>query len=371
MKQGKHYLSIVIWIFLAAIVAYFGYNLATSLYTPLTTTTAVEYEAGAGYYATGFVVRDESVIRSSYAISVLTVSEGQRVAAGGQVATGYLTGDAQARQSRIQELTDQLEQLRYAWQYSSSVYDQAQLDKQISDSLISLNKYICRRDMNSAGDLVSELKGMVLRRSSSDGDSAALAEQIDAAERELETLQEQSASDTKAVTVSAPGYFSGTVDGYESVLTVDALETMSTQDYQTIAPEDVDEAAIGKLIHGDTWYYVTLVPAADAKDVEAGDHVQVTLLRQQSADVVFASYTGIRVPKDAVRVNENGKTGVYILEGAVARWKPIDILHDNGESYVAALDKSSTNNLWPGDEIIVGARDLYDGKVVSGYGTEE
>ena len=76
MKQGKHYLSIVIWIFLAAIVAYFGYNLATSLYTPLTTTTAVEYEAGAGYYATGFVARDESVIRSNYAISVLTVSRG-------------------------------------------------------------------------------------------------------------------------------------------------------------------------------------------------------------------------------------------------------------------------------------------------------
>ena len=145
MKQGKHYLSIVIWIFLAAIVAYFGYNLATSLYTPLTTTTAVEYEAGAGYYATGFVARDESVIRSNYAISVLTVSEGQRVAAGGQVATGYLTDDAQARQSRIQELTDQLAQLRYAWQYSSSVYDQAQLDKQISESLISLNQYVCRR----------------------------------------------------------------------------------------------------------------------------------------------------------------------------------------------------------------------------------
>ena len=28
------------------------------------------------------------------------------------------------------------------------------------------------------------------------------------------------------------------------------------------------------------------------------------------------------------------------------------------------LDKSSTQNLWPGDEIIVGARNLYDGKVV-------
>ena len=409
MKQGKHYLNLIIWIFLAAIVAYFGYAVATSLYTPLTTTTAVEYEAGAGYYATGFVARNESVIRSNYAISVLTVSEGQRVSAGGQVATGYLTDDAQIRQARIQELSDQLEQLRYAWQYSASVYDQAQLDAQISDNLIALNRYLSRRDMNSADDLVTELKGMVLRRSTGDADTSTLQAQIDSAESELETLQQQAASDTKAVTVSASGYFSGTVDGYESVLTPELLDTMTAQDYAQIAPQETDPTAIGKLIHGDTWYFVTLVPAADAKEVAKGDRVQVTfardfyvpitmtvrriggneagyrllvlesdeymqsvtMLRQQSADVVFNSYSGLRVPKDAVRVDEKGRTGVYILEGAVARWKTIEILHDNGESYVVTLDKSSTNNLWPGDEIIVGAKDLYDGKVVSGYGTEQ
>ena len=90
----------------------------------------------------------------------------------------------------------------------------------------------------------------------------------------------------------------------------------------------------------------------------------VTLLRQQSADVVFNSYQGLRVPKDAVRVDEAGKTGVYTLEGAAARWKPITILHDNGESYVVELDKTSTANLWPGDEVIIHAKNLYDGKVV-------
>lgn len=407
MKQGKGYFTIIIWIFLAAIAAYFGYNLATGLYTPMTTTTAVEYEAGAGYYATGFVARDESLIRSNYAITVRTLAEGQRVAAGGTVAVGYLTGDAQARQSRILELEKQVAQLQYAWQYSSSIYDQAQLDAQISDDLIALNRYLCRRDMNSAGDLVSELKGLVLRRSTEDTDTAALKEQIDAAQSELDALQAQAAGDTKAVTVSASGYFSGTTDGYESVLTPETLDTMTAQDYAAIAPQEIDSAAIGRLIHGDTWYYVTTVPAADARDVEAGDSVQVTfardfyvpitmtvrriggneagyrllvlesnaymqnitMLRQQSADVVFASYTGIRVPKDAVRVDESGQSGVYVLEGAVARWKAIEILHDNGESYVVTLDKSSTANLWPGDEIIVGARDLYDGKVVSEYGT--
>ena len=90
----------------------------------------------------------------------------------------------------------------------------------------------------------------------------------------------------------------------------------------------------------------------------------VTLLRQQSAEIVFASYSGLRVPKSAVRV-ENGQTGVYILEGTLAKWKPITILHDTGESYVVTLDTSSTNNLWPGDELIINAKNLYDGKVVN------
>ena len=89
----------------------------------------------------------------------------------------------------------------------------------------------------------------------------------------------------------------------------------------------------------------------------------VTLLREQTADVVFIQYTGLRVPKDAVYVDESGQPGVYILESARARWKPITILHDNGESYVVELDKTKTENLWPGDEILLGDG-LYDGKVV-------
>ena len=80
--------------------------------------------------------------------------------------------------------------------------------------------------------------------------------------------------------------------------------------------------------------------------------------------MVFSSYTGLRVPKAAIRVTDDQRTGVYVLEGRNAVWKYVTPLHDNGETYVVVLDKSSTNNLWPGDEIIVNAPDLYDGKVV-------
>ena len=48
MKQGKHYTTIILWILLAAITAYFGYNVATSIHEPLTTVTVMEYAASSG-----------------------------------------------------------------------------------------------------------------------------------------------------------------------------------------------------------------------------------------------------------------------------------------------------------------------------------
>ena len=402
MKQGKHYTTVILWIFLAAIAAYLAYSVVSSLTEPLTTATVIAYEAGAGCYTTGFVVRDEQVLTSSYDITVITCAEGAHVGANDAVATGYLSDGAQQRQSRIQSLQEQLTQLQYAYSAQSSLADQAALDEQIAGNLLSLAKFTARRDMNSAQDLSPELKGLVLRRLAGAGDSETIRTQLETVQDELSRLRSQAASDTRAITAGFAGTYSGVADGYEAVLTPDVLLTLTVQDYNAVEPQSVPENAIGKIIRGSTWYYVTALPASELKDVKEGSYVQllfardvydqiemrvervgqneagyrllvlscsqymqnVTLLRQQSADVVFNSYQGLRVPKDAVRVDEAGKTGVYTLEGATARWKPITILHDNGESYVVELDKTSTANLWPGDEVIIHAKNLYDGKVV-------
>ena len=402
MKQGRRYTTLILWIFLAAIVAYLGYHVSTLLRDPYTTTTAIEYEAGAGYYATGFVVRDETPIASEYDITTVTAAEGARVAANEVLATGYLTADAQARQTRIAQLHAQIEQLGYAGQYTTSVADQAALDTAIGEALTQMTKFLERRDMNSIQDGAAELKGMILRRESSDADAALITRQLENAQQELTILQSAAEQDTAEITAPKAGYFSAVVDGYETVLTPERLDTLTVREYDELQPEDVTGNWAGKLISGDRWYFVTSIPAGELAGVEVGDRVRVTfardfyseitmtvtrvgqneagfrilvlssrefmqsvtLLREQTADVVFIQYTGLRVPKDAVYVDESGQPGVYILESARARWKPITILHDNGESYVVELDKTKTENLWPGDEILVGAKNLYDGKVV-------
>ena len=348
MKQGKSYFTVILWILLAAIAAYFGYHVISSLYAPLMTATVTPYEAGAGYYASGFVVREEELLYSQYGTTVLSCAEGAHVAANDTVATGYRSEDARLRQTRMDELSGQIEQLQYAWSAVSSVYDQAALDADIADALAQLSRYLALRDMNSVSDLSPELKGLILRRTGSGADSGALQSRISALQAELDTLEAQSAGDTSAISAGRAGTFSAAVDGYEAVLTPERLMDMTVAEFEAVQPDEADAHAIGRLITSTTWYYACVVPASELSDVEEGDRAtltfardyyqpvtmrverlgeneagsrllvlssdralqNVTLLRQQSAEIVFTSYAGLRVPKSAVRV-ENGQTGVY------------------------------------------------------------
>ena len=112
---------------------------------------------------------------------------------------------------------------------------------------------------------------------------------------------------------------------------------------------------------------------------------ELTLLRQQSAEVIRQTTTGIRVPKAALRVRERtvtdedgnqsvvSETGVYCMVGMKARFKPVDVLY-SGDDFAlvrstldTAEEVSKTQEqirLRAGDEVIITAYDLYDGKVI-------
>ena len=111
----------------------------------------------------------------------------------------------------------------------------------------------------------------------------------------------------------------------------------------------------------------------------------LTLLRQQSAEVIRQTITGIRVPIEAVRVRERtvtdedgvesvvSETGVYCVVGMEARFKPVNVLY-SGDDFAlvrstldAAEEVTETQEklrLRAGDEVIITAYDLYDGKVI-------
>ena len=69
--------------------------------------------------------------------------------------------------------------------------------------------------------------------------------------------------------------------------------------------------------------------------------------------------------------NEDGSTsqiqisGIYCIIGSEAWFKPVEILY-NGEGFLLVQSASQDEKLRlrPGDEVIISAQDLYDGKVV-------
>ena len=87
-------------------------------------------------------------------------------------------------------------------------------------------------------------------------------------------------------------------------------------------------------------------------------------LRKQSASVVMATYEGLKVPKDAVRVDEEGNLGVYVITGMYSEFKEIDVLYETEDYYIVDTDPTTTRSLLVYDLIIVNGKGLANGKVI-------
>lgn len=405
MKQGTRYLKFIFMLLLAVLVCYLIFSALTSVRAGITTATAIPYEVGDGLTTTGFVLRDERLITSNYAINVLTRKEGEKVSAGGVVATVYRDENAKTLQGQIDELDEQITQLEYVYNAASATQDNAALDVNILNDIKNLNVNIARGNFASADSMSAQMRSEILRRYLDVESPNTLQNKLTQLRNQRSDLTGQMGGNTDSITTDVSGIFSSAVDGYETVLSYDKIEKLTVSGFQSLEQQEVapDDSAIGKIITSDIWYYATVAPEEQVEGIRAGDRLTVTFsydfyedvtmtvahlsqpedgkrvlvlscgdfltqatgLRAQTADIIFESYSGLRVPKQAVYYSEEtGSAGVYVLEGRKAVWKDVTILYDNGESYVAQLDKKSIDNLWPGDEIIVTNQELFDGKVV-------
>lgn len=401
LHTGRGILGAAVVLFASALLVWVASGLVTGLDRPIETTIAVEYTAHASVQTQGYILRQESPIVSPCQINSLVLGEGQKVSAGEVVAMGYTSPDAQSVQNRILELQDKLSQLQYAATLDSD-YSPATLDGDIAKSIVTFLKDAGKGSLSAAAESAPVLKGLVLRRFATEEDLVKMRLEAESLQSEITRLQLELLGGVQYVRASKSGYFSGNVDGFEAVLTPQTATSLSVSQIDALQPAAVGDNVVGKNIVGDVWYYLCIVDANTTKALRLGDTVTLSLmgktvqnvemtlchlsqeedgrcalllstdrymqnisaLRQKSAEVIFAVYSGLRVPKEAVRVDADGNVGVYVLEGAHANWKRVEILYDNGENYVVTLDKSSVNNLWPGDEVIVSAEGLYDGKVV-------
>jgi putative membrane fusion protein len=387
------------------VLIYFGIQVYRYYSDPLTTTVAYSYQEDDTTAVSGWVVRDETILTgSSDGVLRLARSEGERVSKGGKVAVIYTDQASVDTEDQIDTLETQIAQMEYAQESAASNEVSLKLDSQITSGILNMQRDLAADRMEAAGEHQSELRMLVLKRDYTYEDNADLAGQIKELQSQLKSLRAAAASGSRTVTSPASGIYSAVVDGYETVLTPDSLEDVTPTKLAGVQPDSAASSPFGKIILGDTWYYAATMTASEAASLKEGRSLtlrfakttdrdltvrvvsvsaeesgrvavvfsgrqylpELTLLRQQSGEVINGSVTGLRVPSNAIRVDEDGVSGVYCLVGVVARFKPVTVVHtgDNFALVRAAAGASGTNCLRAGDEVIAAAGNLADGKVV-------
>ena len=233
---------------------------------------------------------------------------------------------------------------------------------------------------------------------------------------EYSALQSQTYNAVTQITAPQAGTFSALVDGYETLVSPETalqLTPSGLRELMDMSPSGEDSAA-GKLILSKDWYFAAVVtqeegerldalPVPNGQDsaavtlrfasdftqdipakvvqvseAEDGQAVvvlsanryleQTTLLRRQTAEIIFDSQSGLRVPKAAVRIQTSTQTdeetGEYTVVAGQMEFKPVNILAEGSDFYVVQPAQENSRSLRSGDEIVVQGTGLYDGKLV-------
>ncbi len=414
---GTHILMVLLTVI---VVVYFGLQTVRYFNDPLATSLAYTYQVTEGQDLSGYVIRNERVLTDdTNGLLQLSRAEGERISVGGTVAAVYADQASLDRQSEIESLRLQIEQLQYAKEVSVGAEASLKLDAQILRSVRSLRQALEEDRLDVGEDVGAELRALVLKRDYNSDSGVDLDAQLQALQSELKTLQGQATKSTRRIKAPVAGLYSAVVDGYETILTPASAKSLTPSQLVNLRPDPEVRSEVGKLILGDAWYYAATMKEEEANalrelqkdgkkltlrfaksveqdlpvriesisEAESGRCVvlfrgrthlaQLTLLRQQSARVISAGVEGIRVPKEALHATEvhldretgeqvrETQSGVYCVVGKEAWFKPVEVVY-NGDGFllVKSTAEKEEERLRPGDEVIVAAKGLYDGKVV-------
>lgn len=423
--------------------------------------TAVPYTMSDSIEADGVVLFDETPVEGSGDLGFL-VSDGERVSAGTQVAEVYTDPSQAGVRTQLDSLDSQIALLQKSQNTSTTQVDV--LLSQRSTSVYDLLESIDRASLTDVADMREQYLLAQNKLQITTGQVTSFAGLIDTLTSQRDTLAAQ-LDGLSGVTAPANGYFvSSTSAGLLNAAKADVL-ALSPADFSNFLTQGAEKdmtGLAGKIVSSYTWQFCgictldqsakfdgvtsvqlsfpgkaeTKLPAqviSVTKDEEAGiaefvlqcEYVGADVLKlgQETAQIDFASYTGLRVSTDAVHLvlqssvpqespaaqsdsaasasgagsaaapsaaAESGASasagasgaasssageetsdyvsGVYVKYGNLARFRRITKLYEDPKTgyILVALDGAlgTDNEVRMYDEIIVSGMDLYDGKLL-------
>ena len=397
--------SILRFLVILIIVVFLGHQAISAFYNPVKTETAKFYTAVDDFNITGLIIRNETLVESlDGGVKHFLVSDGNRVSKNGVIANIYDNESASITVTNIENVKNKIADIEDILSYND--IEAANLDlinarvvERVNELIMSTATGEYGSVNNTAGNLLSAIN----RKQAAVGVAADLTPRLEALKSELSALSSSLPTVKGEIKAQQSGYFVSKTDGYEQVFKTDNLEELTPEFLKSAATKDNGANVIGKIVSDYEWYIAAEVSLNESLNYKEGESLIITTsvksspelsvtvkkinisessasaviifscnemnselasMRSGPMSVVKAEYSGLKVPRKALRVVD-GVKGVYVLSGMQIEFVPIEIVYST-ESYIICEKQSENGDvLMLYDEVVVKGKNLYDGKIVS------
>lgn len=369
------------------------------LENPVQSQTAVSEIYESKIDTSGYIVRTEQVYNAPASGTVYHyVQEGTRVKKNRVLSTVYTGSVSEETLKQLESIGKRIAELESA----DSNYTVAGLSTEEDIENIKNNIISARQSGNVSkiSGYKAQIGGIVTGTV-----QESQAENADALRAEKQAIEASINSSKNDIYSQMSGVFSKNVDGLESILTPKSIMTYKLADYNGIADmvkEYQNNASSGqlvcKVVNNHIWYVLMTVDEESAAELKKGQNLKLRFKRlpgieadatveyisteesgtdknvvavkcEQYKEGVFStrfseielileSYEGFRVPVSAIRLDDDGKTGVMVKMGVSPVFKECKVIYtDTGsQTVIIASSGSGSNILREYDNIIVGEK---------------
>ncbi len=334
----------------------------------------------------GMFVRDEKVIEyDGDGILQFNVSDASKLSTDSVIAYVYDDEQQIYYKSQIEKLTSLKEDYEKAQNPgTTSGIETEALRTKISQQYMELIESCDSEDYGSVYSARKELMYLLNVNNIITRNDTDFSEQITELESMISEYESLTVDPKDTITSSDSGYVETTLDGYECLVSISDIDYLTEERIDSLfnAEPEISENAIGKIISEYDTKFIGVVEKSN-KLVElsllssnsvsvrfsSSDNVYTmsidtirpidqneeeylivldctvldeTLLqnRFENAELVFDEYTGVKVPREAIRFKD-GVKGVYTLFGQETTFKKIDVIYE-GDDFVLSSNTEDT-----------------------------
>lgn len=412
MKSKDRLLKVLSALAAVIIVVFFAaeiYNLTARTYT---TQTVYEQTVLETVDAEMFVIRDETILTvSSSGVTVPLADNGERVSKGSSIAAIFSSEAAAENYVEAEALEKKLEAYqKIDSQLRLANIDLDKLNDEIDSEFNAMLDAAYSNDFSDISDHKLSFSEKLSRKQISLNQTVDCSAKIAELQNEISALN-SSGTPTEIITAETSGYYVSKEDGFENIITVADIDSLSPEMLEDALKSEKKEPAngsIGKIIDGYNWYVAAIIDSSLAvdftdrktvnlifgdseedkvsayfhsiKNIDGSESLvifrcnlmneQLASLRKVEGKIVINEYTGLKVSRDAVRLDEAGNEGVYVRRGNIVNFRSLNIIYSEDAFVIASSPAADSGieleytHLKLYDEVIVSGKELKDGMVI-------